>query len=436
MGRITGKTLWKWLWLPLPLAVMTAQGAEQRWVHGSWVNLRTGPSAEANVVSQLTTNTPVAVHTRQGEWCEISAQAPKVRGYVACRLIGDKRLTLADLGQPKLPDGAPNPDFNPARAFWVAPSVTRLIQAGDFFWATMLSKSQQESETIDIDREPALQQKAQLKPHRFPIPEFEAMKARVQQGIVAPPSSKPPMLAGHSLAPETLQLMKMGKLDSVKPSLFKHASEIASASSSVEQLSAQFEITEQVRILDGPQWAHHRHDTPRVFGHWDIGSLKLSLQKPVAEYVVGRQGLAAALQWKAEETQDYKAEYSCTSGFSLAQRAKTRLPDYPQVKDPLVWFFVPKALPYKKVAIKTLARQFEPMTEGKKFGQPTYSLLVMHEIDLDGDSIPDLSAWEVMGQPSLYEQPDQSDLVVLRITFANIAGEWRLLDMDSYGECT
>lgn len=455
MDGMTDGIFWKWLWLPLSLAAMTAQAADQQWVHGSWVNLRSGPSADAKVVSQLSTNTPVTVDVRQGEWCEISARTPNVRGYVACRLLGEKLLTLADLGQPKLPDGAPNPDFNPARAFWIAPSVAHLIQAGDFFWATMLSKSQKENEAIDVYRDPAAGQKAQLKPHRFPIPEFEAMKARVQQGIVAPPSSRPAvvpwstlkqaepqpgrdqvMIAGHWLAPETLQLMKAGKLDSVKPSLFKHGSEIAPASASVEQLSAQFEILEQVRILGGAEWAHHRHDTPRVFGHWDIGSLRLSLQKPVVEYVVGRQGLAAALQWKAEETQDYKAEDYCTSGFSLAQRAKTRLPDYPRVKDPLVWFFAPKPLPYKKVAIKTMARQFEPDTEGKKFGRPMYSLLVMHEIDLDGDGVPDLSAWEVMGQPSLYEQPDQSDLVLLRITFANIAGEWHLLDMDSYGECT
>lgn len=452
MDGMNNRTLWKWLWLLLAVATMTAQAADQRWVHGSWVNLRTGPSADAKVVTQLTTNTPVTLHARQGEWCELSVSSAGARGYTACRLIGDKLLSLADLGQPRLPDGMPNPDFNPARAFWVAPSVSHLIQAGDFFRNTMLSQSQRAGEEIDMYRE---QGKQQEKPHRFPIPEFEAMKERLQKGVVAPSASRPALIPWSRLKQATPnrgreaieveglwidqgshRLMQMGNLEATKPSLFKRTADIAPASSSVEQLSAQFGIIEQAYVLGGPEWAHHRHDAPRVFGHWDIGSLKLSLRRPVVEYVVGRQGLAAALQWQAEETQDYKAESYCTRGFSLVQRAKLRLPDYPQVKDPLVWFFVPRALPYKKVAIKTLARRFEPDTDRKKFGRPMYSLLVMHEIDLDSDGVPDLSAWEVMGQPALSEQAEQSDLVMLRITFANIAGEWHLLGMDNYGECT
>jgi hypothetical protein len=347
MNSLHGKMVWVQrtaVWILLTITATSAHSADQRWIHGSWVNLRSGPSADARIVTQLTINTPVTVHTKQGEWCEISVATPTARGYVVCKLIGGKPLSLADLGQPRLPGGRPNPDFSPERAFWIAPSVSRLLQAGDFYWRTMLNQNQRAREVIDVYRE---QGKKQEKPHRFPIAEFDAMKERMQKGVVAPPDSRPTMPREEFVEREGLR--------PVKPSLFKRVTDLAPASSSVEQLSAQFEILEQARVLSGPDWVHHRHDTPRVLGHWDIGSLQLTLQKPLVEYVVGRQGLAAALQWKAEEIQDYKAEHYCTRGFSLAQRAKVRLPGYPEVKDPLVWFFVPQALPNKK-GNQTMAR--------------------------------------------------------------------------------
>jgi hypothetical protein len=62
----------------------------------------------------------------------------------------------------------------------------------------------------------------------------------------------------------------------------------------------------------------------------------------------------------------------------------------------------------------------------------------MYEIDLDGDGIPDLFIREMTGglvlEPS--PNPDQDEFFTQRVVWANIAGEWHLLDMDSYGECT
>lgn len=104
------------------LALAAAVGAAQaqtgpHFIHGSWVNVRESAAATARAVEQLTTNTPVDVTARQGDWCALRYGAGK-SGFVACSLLGAKPLTLAEAGK------------NPARAFWVAPSPNRLAAYG------------------------------------------------------------------------------------------------------------------------------------------------------------------------------------------------------------------------------------------------------------------------------------------------------------------
>lgn len=442
-----------------------AESSSPRWVHGSWVNVRATASPQASVVARVTANTQVNLVSEQGEWCKIALKQPDLQGFIACQLLGKQPLSLSEVGTPP-PPGDTDPRYSPTRAFWLAPSVVRLREAGQFFWSTMLSETQRAKEDSSTYGEhpptaagitmPVFDWEQRPQPLRFPIPEFEAMKARLQAGVVAAPERRPAIIRWSALkqaSPEkgreafmysgrwfeqgALRLMQQGKLDPVKPSLFKRVEELAPPSVSAEGLSAQFGIRERVRILSGPKWVHFRHDVPRVVGSWDIGSLEITLENPVIEYVIGRQGLAAAAEWAATDKQDVEVEDGCTTGFAHAQRAKRRLPDYPQVKDPLVWFYLPKALPYKKAEIKTYARRLVPETDDRRFSQGSqYRLLVMHEVDLDGDGVTDLSVWEAMGASVMGAGTGADDAVMLRVIFVNIGGEWQLLDTDSFGECT
>lgn len=449
-----------WLLLPVSLAIAVtaiAESSSPQWVHGSWVNVRSTPSSTATIVTRVTANTKVALLSRAGKWCKVRTYPANINGFVACRLLGDKPLSLDVIGRQRLPNGKPNPAFSAVRSFWIAPSVVRLKQAGEFFWGTMLSDEDRAREHPDMysktsDGQPQFNWDTRPQPHRFPIPEFEAMKTLLGKGVVAHPERRPKIIPwsdfnidekqrrrssttikGRWFQSEHIDLMKKGKLDKVIPSYFKKVEDLAPPSASVEQISAHFGIRERMRVISGPQWVYFRHESPYVRGNWDVGSTELSLEKPVIEYVIGRQGLAAASEWAAVELDDITLDYACTEGFSIKQRAKQRLPGYPKIKNPLVWFFTPKALLKKKVAIKTFARRLNAASEKSNLRGLAQSLLVMHEIDLDADAVADLSVWEVMGKSALGAS---EEFAVLRIIFVNINGVWHFLDMDSLGECT
>ena len=436
-----------------------AVAGETRWVHGSWVNVRSAPSATGSIITRVTANTKVSVLADQGEWCEIAYGTPEVRGFIACNLLGRDPLSLAEVGKGPQDGGKPGPHYSPTRAFWIAPSVSRLEAAGRFFWSTMLSESQRKKENPSMyspggdDRKFDWDQRP--KPVRFPIPEFEAMKALMRDGVVAAEELRPATLRwaevlngspgdnrdsvvvnGWWFSANTLRVLKQGRLSAVKPSFFRDARDLAPPSTSVEGLSSHFGIRERVRVLSGPEWVWPRNEEPFVAGAWDIGSLEIALDKPVIEYVIGRTGLAAAMEWTPTLKQNLNGDDGgCVSGFGQTQHGKRRLPGYPHVKDPLVWVQLPAAPKFRKVAVKSSARRLDPSAENRSdtMSQASYSLLVMHEIDIDGDGIPDLAAWEGMiGRP----EGDASESVVLRAFFANVAGEWRLLETDSYGECT
>jgi hypothetical protein len=144
--------------------------AEERWVHGSWANVREGEEAQSVVIAHVTTNTRVELVAQHGERCEIVWGEPRQRGFVPCGLLGEKPLTLAETD-------------NPLRRFWIAPSVKRLFEAGEYFHHTLLPKKQWKLEHNEGDHS---YHNGDTPPElvRYPVPEFEAMKAMLAKGIV------------------------------------------------------------------------------------------------------------------------------------------------------------------------------------------------------------------------------------------------------------
>ena len=431
------------LYLALQLPGHALATEKTRWVHGSWVNLRAAPSTKADAIDRLVVNTEITLQSTQGDWCEITTNDKSFRGFLGCKFLGDKPLTLADLGPDEYRANAP-------RAFWLAPSARRLMAAGVHFRNTLLTERQREreefryenNEPFDLNKQPGI--------IRYPAPEFEAMKDLVKKGVIADQENRPGSVKwtdviqqlpndntgsfqsqGLSLYGYELSLARFATPKPVGPSLFKRTTDLATRSSTVENLSAQFGIIERLRILGGPKWVHFRHDDPRVAGFWDMGSFELTLEKPVFEYVIGRQGLAAAARWdNATEKHSIDADEGCSEGMSLAMRATAPVPGYPKVKDPLLWIVTPDPLPYKKVSIKRSAKRLPPpATDKPDWQEYSLELIVIHEIDLDNDGIADLSVWEGMS-------PRFGSEVATRLVLANIAGEWHLIEANSYTECT
>lgn len=435
-------------------AVIAADAAT-RWVHGSWVHVRAAATAGAPVRGQVTANTPVRLLRQQDSFCEIGGPGVP-QGFLPCRLLGAQPLDLARIGTPYRPDGGPNPDYSAPRAFWVAPSVSRLTEAGEHFWQTLLSADQRRLERLqDL---PPQESAASAPPAprllRYAVPEFEAMKALLKAGVVAAPEQAPPPLPWRELRARVAQgqgilevghfwfgaeeraLLRQAEPRPARPSLFRQAGELAGPSASVEALSARFGVKERIRILRGPRWGvmEGKDFIPMYDGAWDIGQLEAVLEQPVVEHAIGRQGLLSAAGTRAAQVfHPNGGSVYCTEGFVQRRRGEQALPGRPRVKDALWWFYTAAPLPYTQVTLQSRRIALPPPAPGADEAA-TYRQLVMHEIDLDGDAAADLAVWEGWRPPMIGDGGEPR--AMLKLAFVNLAGQWHLLDAEHAGECT
>lgn len=446
----------------LALSIGHAAASEKQWIQGSWVNLRATAAANGAVLERLIVNTEVTLLSQQGTWCEVTAKTPAVRGFVACTLLGAQPLSLAEVGSPTLGTGEPNPLYSAPRAFWLAPSMVRLREAGDHFWRVMLAPEQKAREIRELGK---LESDRRPHPVRYAIPEFEAMKDLMKRGVVAAPEHRPVLaswaelhqavtrsadvptrlpgfrgIPDHWLPAQVVPMLRHARLPPARPSLFQDLTDLAPAGSGVEQLSAQFGIVERLKVLSGPKWVDSRYNHPQVLGNWDIGSFEVSLVKPVLEYVIGRKGLAELRERPVSWHHDVALEESCSLGlysatYALAQPMYSRpyalarpMPGYPKVKDPLVWLHVAKPVPFKKVRVTTAALKLPAPPKGQE--EHPYPTIALHDIDIEGDGVPDLAVWEGMSRDG-----KGGDSIGIRVVFANVGGEWFVLDVDYYEKC-
>ncbi|GHU35644.1 hypothetical protein AGMMS50256_31130 [Betaproteobacteria bacterium] len=324
----------------------TAATAETMWVHGSWVNVRETAEAQSAVIEHVTTNTKVEVAARDGKTCEIVWGEAK-RGFVPCRLLGEKALTLKSMaveGEAQYSPYDPAPQYSPPRAFWIAPSALSLLETGLYFQRTLLSEKQWELEHgrqengdfIDMNKPPKL--------IRYPVPEFEVMKTLLAEGVIAASYWDLPLVSCQQRqAAQTKQFgvsnnfnfyadnmipwgqwfeitypdldlvrfsytwrfwnkqgmlfencqdaNKLLHLPKVRPSFFKNTEDILPGNAYIEQISARFNIVERGKIVGSPRWEYsHHHDQTAFTGAWDIGRYELKLDKPIIEHVIGRNG--------------------------------------------------------------------------------------------------------------------------------------------------
>ncbi len=230
---------------PVPPATpVPAATPERRWVNASNVNLRSQPSTRAPVLARLTRNATVQLVAAQadGVFCEVLSESEVTaaqRGFVACQYLDARSLDARGLdarsadapraadqpivGSRSTPEAAstktaalgPGAGGPLERAFWQDPTPLRLFVYGKFLEQTRLSPEQkaaeQEARPVEFvaTPQPILQ--------RPKVREFEAMKARLAQGVTgsAPP---PPLLAWRDVQkawaaaePEIAQARKASK---------------------------------------------------------------------------------------------------------------------------------------------------------------------------------------------------------------------------------
>lgn len=459
----------------------------QRWVNGSWVNVRVSPSGSSEVITKLFVNTPVQLinPTAQDEFCEI-AWGENMHGYMACSLLGSQPLSIEEVGVRQIDIGkrnlVPNQKYSATRAFWIEPSFTRLQDAGDYFEQAALTPEQRKLETVNEGGAsgslPAIQ--------RFPVPEFEAMKALMNNGVVASanyarhPKPIPALLSKlkedakakdpNSMQPYSAMLQQI-ELQMVSGSHFKTLNEIGRPSAITEELSHVFQIAYSIRILSGPSWKYAHYNGLQLYGSWDMGDVDISLTKQIFKNTVSARGVMRSQLTSATREFRFDDEEggNCRTGFQyggdssesapsglsgagqsnsdatnqLGKHRKTKRTENilsenkqqsPDV--PLFYFFTKEPFAFKDAKMTKTGVQKLQTDAVRKAGSQKYEIFQYGStkyFDVDLDGVYDFAVWEGMRPPGGDVDPENDNAEPnFRLIFANVGGQWYLLDTDDY----
>ena len=479
------------IFILLSMSGVVTADSTQSWVVGSYVNVRVQPSRTAEVIDHLTANTPVMLLSRQEDFCEISWGGNR-QGFVSCKLLGEEALSIDEVGTKRyLPDGTLPPQFHAPRAFWLEPTVERLFDAGEHFRQVMLPAERLNVEEcfdhIGVVGIGCEVDKATPELKRFPIPEFEAMKTLLAEGLIAPHSQYTPLVSWqsirntvsnlkdlygdryssytsedsvqiHSITPHLwlgrggnyTQMYQQIPMPPAQPSFFKKVSDIGRPSASAEELSAQYQIPHQMAVLDKPTWGGEANRWV-LLGSWDIGTVTSRLTQPVYEVSISHQGQVAVGETEAE-TKRLRNEWwiRCGGQEFLQGSPQKLLPGYKKIKQPWIFFrlIAPPAITKARVRINDLNKGYENTNIGTPFGVDTLlqGKPTTAQIDLDLDGIDDLFVWDDGGNGETeYDKNLNRKKVTInyadasyqrtRLIFANVAGEWYLLDTDDEHAC-
>lgn len=382
-------------------------------------------------------------------------------------MIGDRVIPLTEVGVRYLSVNVPNPNYSSTRAFWIQPSVERLLDAGRDFERKFLTPEELSIERGDWngERPDPLPQ-----PRRFKIPEFETMKALLSQGIVAAHSNVEPNniprsaslarwsdLKRHAnegnpgdkfskynelralhpiwgLRDPSVELLQRVELPAVGPSMFQDEQEIGRPFDSTELLSEKFAIPFKAVVTSGPTWLPDGHYNPAyVFGAWDAGTIETELTTDVFKHVVYLNGKVrtepARIKGGVFPSTDADGS-DCNLGFSFGDPAPKFWQNYPHDESAKskskgrAFFF------YTKNPIEHVATKVGKTTVG--LGVDGFSSATNYFFDLNTDGTPDFLLWEGVGTSKQEIHDPGNALPHYRMAFINIAGEWWLLMVDEF----
>lgn len=446
----------------------------ERWINRSGVNVRSEPSMSASIVERLPLNAKVAQvesATPAGAYCGVQwtrADGAAGRGFVACRYLSDMPEDVRRMALALLPDGTRDPEYHPARLFWLAPTWAGLEDYAAFLNETRLppitdvrASFQQRDTFVRSRDEPLERMKTHLAQgiHGAAVPRFAAWDDVQRKALTL--AAGLPHDAAHDLLwstmGETLGLwtaftnqyqdaatgarlaagmVQAIALPTAARSWFNQPNDIAALGDGAAQLSGRFGIVHTYRT-------HPRK--PRIAndwipdGLWDIGAVTTALTQPIVRTTVFRDGRLHPVTTHASRTQttwgttDPPMCHDWQPGFAYGDadaRLRASDPDQAALRvhpsRSLVVIHTRRPLPVSaaRPAVQTI--RLDRASTG--FVRATQ----MH-FDFDGDGHPDLLAWEGVGRgPGHLDGETKTDDAWYRLFFVNLAGRWHVLGADSF----
>ncbi|MBP7544754.1 MAG: SH3 domain-containing protein [Acidovorax sp.] len=419
----------------------TAQGqgvaaAKQRYVQGSWVNLRESAQSTARIVAQVPANTALQQLTERDGWCAVlyagdarlgPPLSESVQAHIACNLLADQPLTLSQAGK------------DAARAFWVAPSPNRLRAYGNA-----------------LPRPPALQLPALAKSHAHEMPvqypgraEWDAAKKLMRAGVVLRPEQeidrgrpvnplddlKLATRPEYDNIPAVAPLATKPTLPAIAPSYFRsHTSVALLHETDADGLAAVAGTRISVIPTGVPVGRFNRHSGPEIeyiTGFWDVGTADQAFAPALTIYAITHQGLVGAhtvrqRYWDISNEDHYCGGHYPGRGFNdpgeEAQpvRGYAKLSDSAQVLTRLV---LPAKLAPDAVKVKTRRyatswmQPADPPIRDKPLHKNT--AVLVHEIDLDRDGVADILRIDTPSPGGMSFEP-----IFDWRWYVNINGQW------------
>lgn len=459
--------------------------AAQRWVSGSAVTLRTAPRADAAVTARLPLNTVVKLlreETGTG-YCEVQpASGPS--GYLACRYLAPTPVVLAHIRGYRRADEPPPPDYDPERAFWLAPSWNALEEYVAYLkerhpgippqgpwprdealermkahlalglngrkpepyadWAELKRKAAQEMDLGGEARRLQAQGKkvteeASLRDWRAQVTASELQTAL---GLWGPLHDA---ISADGGAARIVRLVRALEFPAVRPSLFRSEAQVAPPRTTPEEASGRFGIVFRTLVTPRSVPKPNAEDVSGA-GLYDMLARTQALVRPVQRVQLFRDGRLRAESsfvraketlWRDVDEPECSGwvpgfsfgdadagiwRYFDTEGGATDSRRQNRNP-----AGSLFAFYANIALP-PGPAVRTETR----MTLNRDdtgFVGGTHLFY-----DLDGDGVADLAVWEGQGKgPGHLDGLTTTDDRWYRLVLVNIDGAWKVLGSDTFG---
>lgn len=458
------------------------------YVSASTANVREQAKPNSRVMDKLVTNTGLTLISKNGSWCEVEVKPEsntevlvttelsktKHKGFVACNLLSSQKLSMEMVdAQIEMLQGQAAREHeemykryneNPqdglhenhivykqlldwaSKAFWISPSLTRWQYVGSVMENALLSTEERNK------------QYEEQKPKRFTVPEFEAMKKKLSEGVVVASSTiglhtKMDITRMAEYLPSLKSANERIKLPKIQPSFFKGMSPLVLTSVSygglgqdtlgamalIDTLSAYNKIAYKATgsgqasyalNIQAPMFSEANSVWRMVpvsgameviVGIWDVSELKVIFDREPVLNGITQQGKTVAQYIKGIDI-SVGYDSSCSYSSSQIKISKSDVPGYSSSAN--VWLsWAGKPIPggeTGKANIKT--RQYK--------GDTPVDLVVASEVDLDGDGVPDFLIWKGRYQPQVSAEG------LWETVFANVDGKWVLLRFEQDADCT